>query len=134
VFPRVAGMLMSGLGLSIFGMIRARSQQQYPATLLIRTYFIICIVGFYLMPSDPFFLALIAIVGLGFVPTWRTLRANGNNAQATLRHLGAGEVWGPHYQPDFGRLSGHRIAADYTDLKAMSDDVDLGLPYKARDG
>ena len=26
VFPRVAGMLMSGLGLSIFGMIRARRQ------------------------------------------------------------------------------------------------------------
>jgi small basic protein len=45
VFPRVAGMLMSGLGLSIFGMIRARSQQQYSATLLIRTYFIVCIVA-----------------------------------------------------------------------------------------
>ena len=27
VFPRVAGMLMSGLGFSIFGMIRARSEQ-----------------------------------------------------------------------------------------------------------
>jgi hypothetical protein len=30
VFPRVAGMLMSGLGLSIFGMIRARSYELYP--------------------------------------------------------------------------------------------------------
>jgi uncharacterized protein YjeT (DUF2065 family) len=69
VFPRVAGMLMSGLGLSIFGMIRARSQQQYPATLLIRTYFIICIAAFYLMTSDPLFLVLIAIVGLGFALT-----------------------------------------------------------------
>jgi hypothetical protein len=69
VFPRVAGMLMSGLGLSIFGMIRARSQQQYPATLLMRVYFIICIVAFYMMTSDPFFLVLIAIVGVGFALT-----------------------------------------------------------------
>ena len=43
VFPRVAGMLMSGLGLSIFGMIRARSSAQYPATLFIRVYFIGCL-------------------------------------------------------------------------------------------
>jgi small basic protein len=69
VFPRVAGMLMSGLGLSIFGMIRARSQQQYPATLFIRTYFIVCIAAFYLMTSDPFFLVLMAVVGLGFALT-----------------------------------------------------------------
>ena len=41
VFPRVSGMLMSGLGLSIFGMIRARSDTLYPATLLIRAYFIL---------------------------------------------------------------------------------------------
>ncbi len=32
VFPRIAGMLMSGLGLSIFGMIRARAPALYPAT------------------------------------------------------------------------------------------------------
>jgi hypothetical protein len=69
VFPRVAGMLMSGLGLSIFGMIRARSSELYPATLFIRVYFIICIVAFYVMTYDPFFLVLTGIVGLGFVLT-----------------------------------------------------------------
>jgi hypothetical protein len=69
VFPRVAGMLMSGLGLSIFGMIRARSYQQYPATLFLRAYFIICIVAFYMITSDPLFLVLVAIVGLGFALT-----------------------------------------------------------------
>ena len=69
VFPRVAGMLMSGLGLSIFGMIRARSFELYPATLLIRVYFIACIAAFYSMTSDPLFLVLIVIVGLGFVLT-----------------------------------------------------------------
>jgi hypothetical protein len=69
IFPRVAGMLMSGLGLSIFGMIRARSYELYPATLLMRVYFITCIVVFYVMTYDPFFLVLIVIVGLGFVLT-----------------------------------------------------------------
>ena len=69
VFPRVAGMLMSGMGLSVFGMIRARASDLYPATLLMRVYFIACIVAFYAMTFDPFFLVLIAIVGIGFVLT-----------------------------------------------------------------
>jgi hypothetical protein len=69
VFPRVAGMLMSGLGLSIFGMIHARAYELYPATLLIRAYFIICIGAFYAMTRDPLFLVLLAIVALGFVLT-----------------------------------------------------------------
>ena len=66
IFPRVAGMLMSGLGLSVFGMIRARSSELYPATLLMRVYFIACIVAFYAMTGDPLFLVLVGIVGLGF--------------------------------------------------------------------
>lgn len=69
VFPRVSGMLMSGLGLSVFGMIRARSDRQYPATLLIRTYFLVCIAVFYTTTRDPFFAVLAAIVGIGFLLT-----------------------------------------------------------------
>jgi len=69
VFTRVAGMLMSGLGLSIFGMIRARSYAQYPATLFMRVYFIVCFVAFYATNGDPLFLVLIGIVGLGLVLT-----------------------------------------------------------------
>jgi hypothetical protein len=69
VFPRVAGMLMSGLGLSIFGMIRTRSSELYPATLVIRAYFLPCLVAFYAMTHDPLFLVLVVIVGLGFVLT-----------------------------------------------------------------
>ena len=69
VFPRVAGMLMSGLGLSIFGMIRARSYELYPATLFMRVYFIVSIAAFYAMTLDPFFLVLIVIVGLGLALT-----------------------------------------------------------------
>jgi len=69
VFPRVAGMLMSGLGLSIFGMIRARSYELYPATMLMRAYFIACIAAFYAMTRDRLFLVLIGIVGLGLMLT-----------------------------------------------------------------
>jgi len=68
VFPRVAGML-SGLGLAIFGMIRARASELYPATLFVRVYFIACIVAFYAMTDDPLFLTLLGIVGLGLALT-----------------------------------------------------------------
>jgi len=68
-FPRLSGMLMSGMGLSIFGMIRARSQDLYPATLFIRVYFIACILALYERTHDPLFLVLTTIVGLGFVLT-----------------------------------------------------------------
>jgi len=69
IFPRIAGMLMSGMGLSIFGMIRARAAELYSATLLIRMYFIACIIAFYAMTRDPLFLVLGGIVGLGFMVT-----------------------------------------------------------------
>jgi len=69
VFPRFAGMLMSGLGITIFGIIRARVAELYPATLVIRLYFLICIVVFYTMTHDPLFLVIFAIVVLGFVLT-----------------------------------------------------------------
>jgi len=69
VFPRVAGMLMSGLGMSVLGIIRAGVPELYPATLLIRTYFLVCLAVFYWMTADPLFLVLILIVGIGFVLT-----------------------------------------------------------------
>ena len=69
VFPRIAGMLMSGLGIAVFGIIRARVSELYPATLLIRLYFLVCIVVFYSMTRDPLFLVIFAIVALGFVLT-----------------------------------------------------------------
>ena len=69
VFPRVAGMLMSGLGFSVFGIIRAGVPELYPATIFIRIYFLICLAVFYRMTSDPLFVVLVVIVGIGFVLT-----------------------------------------------------------------
>jgi len=69
VFPRVAGMLMSGLGIAVFGIIRAGVTVLYPATLVIRMYFLVCIAVFYWMTADPLFLVLMVIVGIGFLLT-----------------------------------------------------------------
>ena len=69
VMPRFAGMLLTGLGMSIFGIISARAEALYPRTLIIRAFFLVCIGAFYLMTHDPFFLVLLAVVGFGFVWT-----------------------------------------------------------------
>ena len=69
VFPRLAGMLMSGLGMSIAGIIWARAQALYPATLVVRSYFIVCLIGLYWMSADPLFLVVLGVVLVGFVLT-----------------------------------------------------------------
>jgi hypothetical protein len=69
VFPRFAGMIVSGLGMAVFGIIRAGAAVLYPATLLIRVYFLCCLAVFYWMTTDPLFVVLIVIVGIGFVLT-----------------------------------------------------------------
>jgi hypothetical protein len=69
VFPRVAGMLMSGLGFAVFGIIRAGVRELYPATIFIRIYFLICLAAFFRITSDRLFLVLIVIVGIGMVLT-----------------------------------------------------------------
>ena len=72
VFPRVAGMLLTGLGMTVFGIIRARAEALYPATLVIRAFFLVCMSAFFLMTRDPLFLVLLGIVGFGFVLTGLT--------------------------------------------------------------
>jgi hypothetical protein len=69
VFPRLAGMALSGIGLNIAGMIRARAQAQYPGTLLVRSYFIVCLVSLYWLSKDPFFLVVTGIVVVGVALT-----------------------------------------------------------------
>ena len=69
VFPRVAGMLMSGLGFTVVGIIMNQVYILYPATLAIRVFFLICITAFYFMTKDPLFIVFLAIVGLGFLLT-----------------------------------------------------------------
>jgi len=72
VMPRLAGMLMAGLGMSIFGIIRTRAEANYPGTLLVRAFFLICISALYMTTRDLFFLVLLAVVGFGFILTGLT--------------------------------------------------------------
>jgi hypothetical protein len=67
--PRLVGMLMSGLGMTIVGIIRARAQTLYPATLLVRSYFLVCLVALYRINKDPLFLVILGIVALGVAVT-----------------------------------------------------------------
>jgi hypothetical protein len=69
IFPRVAGMLMSGLGFAVFGIIRFGVPELYPATIVIRIYFLFCLAVFYGIASDPLFLVLIVIVAIGLILT-----------------------------------------------------------------
>jgi hypothetical protein len=69
VFPRLAGMLLIGLGILVVQIIRLRLDQLYTTTLVIRLFFVVCLVVFYAMSGDPFFLVLVAIVGFGLIFT-----------------------------------------------------------------
>jgi len=69
VFPRVTGMALAGLGMTVFAIIYTRSEAMYPATLIIRPFFLACLAAFYWLTHDPLFLVLLAIVGFGFVLT-----------------------------------------------------------------
>ena len=69
VFPRVAGMLLAGLGMTVLGIIMTRSEAMYPVTLIVRTCFLAGFATFYWLTGDPLFLVLLAIVGFGFVFT-----------------------------------------------------------------
>ncbi|MBV8209784.1 MAG: hypothetical protein JO133_06945 [Burkholderiaceae bacterium] len=69
MFPRVVGMALSGFGLSIASIIRARAQMLYAGTLVVRSYFIVCLLWFYRSSQDPFFLVVLAVVAVGFALT-----------------------------------------------------------------
>lgn len=69
VFPRVAGMMILGLGLIVIQIIRLRQEQLYSTLWVIRLLFCIGWLGFYFLTGDPFFIVLFAIVGIGFVWT-----------------------------------------------------------------
>jgi len=62
-------MALSGFGLSIASIIRARAQMLYAGTLVVRSYFIVCLLWFYQSSQDPFFLVVLAIVAVGFALT-----------------------------------------------------------------
>ena len=69
VFPRVAGLMILGLGLIVIQVIRLRQEQLYSTLWAIRLLFCIGWLGLFFYTRDPYFLVLLAIVGVGFIWT-----------------------------------------------------------------
>jgi uncharacterized protein YjeT (DUF2065 family) len=82
VFPRVAGMMILGLGLIVIQVIRLRQEQLYSTLWAIRLLFCIGWLGFYFYTRDPYFLVLLAIVGVGFI--WTGINLLQENRDKTI--------------------------------------------------
>jgi uncharacterized protein YjeT (DUF2065 family) len=65
IFPRTTGMFVIGLGIIVVQMIRLRLSSLYSTTLIVRSFFFVCLISFYLLNHDPFFLVLLAILSIG---------------------------------------------------------------------
>ncbi len=69
VFVRVAGLLLLAVGFIVVQIIRYRAEVLYLTTLMVRAVLLIGFLGFYLYTSDPLFLVILGVVGLGFILT-----------------------------------------------------------------
>ncbi len=83
VMPRVAGLLLLGIGIIVIQIIRLKAEALYPTTLLLRTVFLVGFLGFYLRTGDPLFLVILSVVGLGVLMTgtsyWLDLSRSGGS-------------------------------------------------------
>jgi len=62
---RLAGMFLIGLGIIVFQIIRKRAESFYKTTLLVRSFFCLCLLGIFFESKDPMFLILFGIVFIG---------------------------------------------------------------------
>ena len=69
MFPRVAGLLLVGIGLIVTGIIRYRTEVLYTVTLVVRLVFCAGFLALYFYAHDPVFLVILAVVSLGVVLT-----------------------------------------------------------------
>ena len=69
VMPRLNGLLLIGLGMFVAQIVRARVVALYATTLAVRAVFCVGFIALYLLSRDPFFLVLLAVVGLGVLAT-----------------------------------------------------------------
>lgn len=69
VILRLAGVILIALGIFIAQMIRHNVTALYPTTLVVRGLILAALAWFYATTHDPFFIALTAVVGFGFLLT-----------------------------------------------------------------
>lgn len=66
VMPRLAGVLMVGLGLIVLQIVRHEVEVLYPSLVGVRAFFLPCRVALFLYSRAPLFVVLFLAVGLGF--------------------------------------------------------------------
>ena len=69
VFPRFAGALTLGLALLVIQTVRHRIAVLYPALIWVRAFFCACYLALFLQTRDPFFVAMLGLVGIGAIVT-----------------------------------------------------------------
>ncbi|HXV62488.1 MAG TPA: hypothetical protein VEK15_17440 [Vicinamibacteria bacterium] len=69
VMLRALGMFMIGLGIIVVQIIRHRLDVLYATTVVVRLFFCLGLLAFYISTGDPFFLVLFGIVALGVAIT-----------------------------------------------------------------
>jgi hypothetical protein len=69
IFPRFVGMTLLGLDVLVFQIVRLRVEQLYSTTLAVRIFFLVVLAALFVLSSDPFFLVVFAIVGVGVLVT-----------------------------------------------------------------
>ena len=69
VLPRLLGVVLFALGVFVAQVIRHRLTVLYPTTLAVRAVILVVLAALYVKSSDPLFLVLLGIVGLGFLMT-----------------------------------------------------------------
>ena len=69
IFPRFAGVLMVAIAILVAQTIRHRVEALYPTSLVARSVIWLFVLWLYFHSGDPFFMVVLAVVGLGMVLT-----------------------------------------------------------------
>jgi uncharacterized protein YjeT (DUF2065 family) len=69
VMPRMAGVVILGLGIIVIQIIRQRVEGLYPTLVAVRVMFCGVWLGLYFHTRDPFFLVVFAVVAVGMIWT-----------------------------------------------------------------
>ena len=69
VMPRLLGVVLFALGVVVVQIIRHGVENLYGTTILVRLFILAALASLYLTYSDPLFIALLGVVGLGVLLT-----------------------------------------------------------------
>ena len=85
VMPRLLGVVLFALGVVIAQIIRLRVEALYSTTVFVRFAILAVVLGLFVYSGDPFFLSLLAIVGLGVILTGTSYLLDRRNRKANSK-------------------------------------------------